>query len=566
MKIFDQKEKQRKLQEATDDDDDDDDGISLDEPQKNISANDAMAAMNRITGNNNLPYQIKKFYGFKQNLADQYFTFNMIFSFINKMIARIIKYRLRILYSSRRLRNLQEARAQSVTATCNIIDSSQAGKIGTGGEELDYQCQAPKESGMVVSNINLDTTYSMQMDGELIHFDDVNFSEEAAKQANNITAATGSPNSLDEPPKNISASDATAPMKRNTGNKGLSFHIKKFYGFKQNLADPYFNFNMIFSFINKMIARIIKYRLRILYSSRRLRNLQEAEAQSVTADCNITDSSLVGKNGTGEEIDYKCQAPKGSGREVSNINLDTTEPIYFDGNEESFDDVNFEDEAANQANNITSATGGNLNKGRTDLPYQIKKFYGFKQTLTDPYFNFNMIFSFKNKLIARIITFTLRILYSSRRLRNLQEAAAQSVKATCNIMDSNQAGKTGTGEEEIDYKCQAPKESGKEVSDVKPDTTEPIYFDGNEESFNNVNFEDEAYNQADNIAAATEGSDSTNFYKKSSSGLSGGAIAGIVIACAVVVIAVAIAIIMFRKPSPPIDNSATEVDLKHENI
>ena len=324
MKIFDQKEKQRKLQEATDDDDDDDDGISIDEPPKNISANDA---------------------------------FNMIFSFINKMIARIIKYRLRILYSSRRLRNLQEARAQSVTATCNIIDSSQAGKIGTGGEELDYQCQAPKESGMVVSNINLDTTYSMQMDGELIHFDDVNFSEEAAKQANNITAATGSPNSLDEPPKNISASDATAPMKRNTGNKGLSFHIKKFYGFKQNLADPYFNFNMIFSFINKMIARIIKYRLRILYSSRRLRNLQEAEAQSVTADCNITDSSLAGKNGTGEEIDYKCQAPKGSGREVSNINLDTTEPIYFDGNEESFDDVNFEDEAANQANNITSATG-----------------------------------------------------------------------------------------------------------------------------------------------------------------------------------------------------------------
>ena len=138
--------------------------------------------------------------------------------------------------------------------------------------------------------------------------------------------------------------------------------------------------------------------------------------------------------------------------------------------------------------------------------------------------------------------------------------------ATCNIVDNNQAGKTGTGEEEIDYKCRAPKESGKEVSDVKPDTTEPIYFDGNEESFNNVNFEDEAYNQADNIAAATEGSDSTNFYKKSSSGLSGGAIAGIVIACAVVVIAVAIAIIMFRKPSPPIDNSATEVDLKHENI
>ena len=150
MKMFDQKEKQRKLQEATDDDDDDDDGISIDEPPKNISANDAMEAMKRITGNNNLPYQIKKFYGFKQNLVEPYFTFNMIFSFINKMIARIIKYRLRILYSSRRLRNLQEAAAQSVTATCNIMDSNQAGKTGTGEEEIDYKCQAPKESGKEV--------------------------------------------------------------------------------------------------------------------------------------------------------------------------------------------------------------------------------------------------------------------------------------------------------------------------------------------------------------------------------------------------------------------------------
>lgn len=43
--------------------------------------------------------------------------------------------------------------------------------------------------------------------------------------------------------------------------------------------------------------------------------------------------------------------------------------------------------------------------------------------------------------------------------------------------------------------------------------------------------------------------------------LSGGAIAGIVIACVVVLAAASIAAIMLRKPSPPIDNT-TVVGLK----
>ena len=51
-------------------------------------------------------------------------------------------------------------------------------------------------------------------------------------------------------------------------------------------------------------------------------------------------------------------------------------------------------------------------------------------------------------------------------------------------------------------------------------------------------------------------------YRKTSSGLSGGAIAGIVIACAVVLIIASIVAMMVRKPSVPLDNSSSVVGLR----
>ena len=54
-------------------------------------------------------------------------------------------------------------------------------------------------------------------------------------------------------------------------------------------------------------------------------------------------------------------------------------------------------------------------------------------------------------------------------------------------------------------------------------------------------------------------------YSKSSSGLSGGPIAGIVIACVVALAVASIADIMLRKPTPQVDNT-TIIDLKTETI
>ena len=51
-------------------------------------------------------------------------------------------------------------------------------------------------------------------------------------------------------------------------------------------------------------------------------------------------------------------------------------------------------------------------------------------------------------------------------------------------------------------------------------------------------------------------------YRKTSSGLSGGAIAGIVIACAVVLIIGSVVAMMLRKPKAPLDNSTSVVGLR----
>ena len=112
-----------------------------------------------------------------------------------------------------------------------------------------------------------------------------------------------------------------------------------------------------------------------------------------------------------------------------------------------------------------------------------------------------------------------------------------------------------------------------EQCDIECDTTDnPLRFyvrnltiakyDGDSNTYISINTEGE---QDERIVSSI--SNSANVYRKNSSGLSGGAIAGIVIACVVVLAAASIAAIMLRKPSsPPIDNT-TVIGLKNvENL
>ena len=89
-----------------------------------------------------------------------------------------------------------------------------------------------------------------------------------------------------------------------------------------------------------------------------------------------------------------------------------------------------------------------------------------------------------------------------------------------------------------------------------------MFYDNDKKAINlfmNEHHENLIFEGSDNIGNAFI---NNPIYKKSSSGLSGGAIAGIVIACAVVLIIASIIAMMLRKSSVPINNNSNLVELR----
>ena len=351
--------------------------------------------------------------------------------------------------------------------------------------------------------------------------------EKRKLQTTDDTTDGGNDNGVNAPPENITAEDAKKNMTKTTGKSGSPYQIKKFYGFKQKAADTFFIFHMFFSFIKRKIARVIKMRILIIYTSRRLRNLEAAEAQNITSTCNISPGFTPEVEGNGENIDYECEAPKEKDRMVSNVNLDTSVPMEIDGVEVPFENVNFDEEAANEASNIAGATseGGiiSINADAIDETFTITG-----QSLPKPF-------------LTNFIGKTIKIIFTksdSSSLRQLEEGT------DCSVLSES------TSETKI--QCQGTGEITKDELNSAKSATKDL-----ELTFNTKKLTKDSY--------TVSNGGSNNVYRKSSSGLSGGAIAGIVIACVAVLVAASIAAIMLRKPTPPIDNT-TVVDLKQDNI
>ena len=327
-------------------------------------------------------------------------------------------------------------------------------------------------------------------------------------------------NDLDAPPKDVTEDYVNEPQNYSPTQK--NYQIKGFYGFHQVKDNKFFTFGMIFSFIKKIIAKVIKMRLIVKYKPNRLRNLAEKSPQSVPCECETEDSRA--KTAIPEietNIDYDCKADKAEGFEVDTVKLDANYPMQLDDETVEFTDIYLDEEAKNQAGNITQTEGQNLFTVETFGP----DFNIIGATKPNPTF----LEQYVNQAIKLIFTYTSSS--SRRRLETSGDDIRCTVQSSTNIQCKG----------EIPGQISQIEKSG--------DDYKLKFVPKNENSY----------------PASAKSESNSAVYRKSSSGLSGGAIAGIVIACVVVLIAAAVAAIMLRKPSPPVDNT-TVVDLKQENI
>ena len=334
---------------------------------------------------------------------------------------------------------------------------------------------------------------------------------------------------------------------KQTENKKASVQVTKFHGFRrpQTQGPGLVNFGVYIYFFGRPIVQFIVLRLRITYArGLRLRDLQAATAESVRTDCEITEPSLAGKilsEEEGKNVNYDCSANATAGdASTANFTLNTDVPLTMvnaNGTTESlsFDEVNFNGDSNDAANNLQDST----------------------QELTGVAILKNSIASFDKYVLTITGTFA-----DSRRLRNL---ISDKQDVTMNIKNKDDETKT--------YLCKingiivnTPSSLTCDTSSDPLKTTVGKMHLSSGNSTDNTLVSIEMLNPDSNSTTPVEYNGARNvFYSKSSSGLSGGAIAGIVIACVVVLAAASIAAIMLRKPSPPIDNT-TVVNLKSENI
>ena len=327
------------------------------------------------------------------------------------------------------------------------------------------------------------------------------------------------------------------------GNKNAKIQISKFFGFKfPPTGKGEFSFKMLFYFL-RMIPKYIIFRLRITYHAR-LRNLATGDpntAESVRSNCEISDPNKAGNTPDGgDNVPFECKATSAGDINKANIELNTDVDMVLinnDGTNEtiSFDDVNFNGNAAEESSNLQAQQG------------DIKEFKVLKNAVIPTQEGNYLIFRGSSSLESVI--------------RRLDIGAGSEFEMQL----------VNNGETEP-YDCTLTNAgSSPELScdlSRKSITTSPYLLSpslGHLKDDNETLLQVELDNPSqEKFTMGSSGSRLT--YNKSSSGLSGGAIAGIVIACVVALIAAAVAVIMLKKPSPPVENTTTVANLQTENL
>ena len=352
--------------------------------------------------------------------------------------------------------------------------------------------------------------------------------------------------------KKKSSPSSSSPSTR----PATSLKINKFYNYVAPPEQPkVIRYNTLFSFLNVIIAFTINLRLRIAYSFGRLRNLQdESAAESVPSTCYINNPELAGKNGTGGNIKYDCNATTTyNATDITNVTINTDVPLKADNQSFSFENVTFNGNSSEEAANLVEATdqveGEPIDIRDADITVEEDKVV-FTGTVAGDEGASTAKAMYDNKE-----TFTML-------LSDFSSGEEKFEEYDCQISSYTADGDNG----KVDMTCETPNKNLKNPDAFNFDDSLSISerlvtLHMKEGVSTPVNWE-VVSTDTDKTTDATKTDAVNNIsYRKNSSGLSGGAIAGIVIACAVVLIAASIVAMMLRKPAPPLDNT-TVVGLK----
>ena len=322
--------------------------------------------------------------------------------------------------------------------------------------------------------------------------------------------------------------DNDEPFNPPTNNKRASIQFLDINGYNKGAVSnnhQQINFNIFFYFLNMVIPNKVFVPLKVNHN--RLRNLADETVQAI---CTRTGTETEEDSAGGQSQKFTCEANVETSTGVKDLSISSTDPIITQvGNKNTTaaaSDISFTEDAKNAGSDLETAEG-NVDKTLILQNGVLGGKTGNKFTI-----NGDLVEIENGKTINL----------------NLDS------KIPCKVK------RTGTGDA-VQLNC--------DTNGASVDSN--LFFKSGMEGTTKVflNMTDETSHIKITGDNSTDPNDNgRSYYRKSSSGLSGGAIAGIVIACVVALIAASIAAIMLRKPTvaQPVENT-TAVQLRTvENI